>query len=86
MDEFDNAVRLAVYRHFLSHKKAPQAGDIAQALKSNFHRIQRAFENLAAEHILVIEPDTKELLMAMPFSAVPTNYTLKVGVDKWWAN
>ena len=86
MDEFDNAVRLAVYRHFLSHKNAPQTGDIARALISSHHRIQRAYENLAAEHVLVIEPDTKELLMAMPFSAVPTNYTVEVGVDKWWAN
>lgn len=86
MDEFDNNVRLAVYRHFLSEKRAPAASDIAELLKTEPRLIESAFERLAAEHVLVIDPATKELLMAMPFSAVPTDYTVRVGEDKWWAN
>ena len=86
MDEFDNSVRHAIYRHFISEKKAPAVRDIADVLNSNAERIRLAFESLAGEHVLVLDPETGKLLMAMPFSAVPTDFRVVVGENNWWAN
>ncbi len=86
MDEFDNKVRLAVYHYFVSENKAPGAREIAEALNSDTDSIRPTFERLANEHVFVLNQETRELLMAMPFSAVPTDYKVMIGENSWWAN
>ncbi len=86
MNNLDRDVRLAVYQHFISQGKAPANVDIAQAFNVNPEKIQRSFEKLAAEHILVLDTDSGDLRMAMPFSAVPTAYKVTIGKTRWWAN
>ena len=86
MDEFDNKVRLAVYHHFVSEKKAPGTQEIAEALNSDTESIRLAYERLADEHVFVLNQETRELLMAMPFSAVATDYKVVIGENSWWAN
>jgi hypothetical protein len=36
--------------------------------------------------MLVLQPDSGEVLMASPFSAVPTAYRVEAGEQGWWAN
>ena len=86
MDEFDRNVRLNVYRHFVSQNKAPVAHEIARDLNVASERIQQSFERLADEHVLVIDPETHRIRMAMPFSAVPTAYDVTIADKSWWAN
>jgi hypothetical protein len=86
MDEFDNKVRLAVYHYFVSENKAPDAREIAEAFNSDTDSIRLAFERLANEHVFVLNQKTRELLMAMPFSAVTTDYQVRIGENSWWAN
>jgi hypothetical protein len=82
----DNEVRLAVYRHFVDNGRAPSSADLAQSLQTGASEIRRSFERLSDAHILVLDPDTRELRMAMPFSAVPTGYRVMRGQESWWAN
>jgi hypothetical protein len=84
--EFDNAVRLNVYEHFVSHCRAPSAGAVAVALGAHPDHVREAFRRLAAAHVLVLQPDTAEIWMAMPFSAVPTPFRVTAGDAAWWAN
>ena len=81
----ENDVRLFVYRHFVSAQKAPSVEQTARALDVGLDQIQQAFQNLAEQHILVLKPDG-EIHMAMPFSAVETDYKVKAGESSWWAN
>ncbi|MEO7238488.1 MAG: organomercurial lyase, partial [Gemmatimonadales bacterium] len=40
----------------------------------------------AAAHVLVLDPATRGLWMAMPFSAVPTSFRVTTPSGEWWAN
>lgn len=83
---FENDVRLTVYRHFVSECRAPAISDVARALDAEPEKVRRAFHSLAEQHVLVLEAGSEELLMAMPFSAIPTTYRVRVGESSWWAN
>ena len=86
MNEFDLDVRLAVYRHFVSANRAPGAHELAKVLNSEVDLIYQSFARLADEHVLVIDPESLEIRMAMPFSATPTAYKVTVEQNTWWAN
>jgi hypothetical protein len=79
-------VRLFVYRHFVSECRAPTVLEVAEAFDADHGQIREAFEVLEQGHVLVLHPDTREVMMAMPFSAVPTTFTVTVGESSWWAN
>lgn len=70
--DLDSRVRLEVYRHFVRFGLAPTAGDLGDELGASPSAIADSFERLAAAHVLVLDPATRGLWMAMPFSAVPT--------------
>jgi hypothetical protein len=82
----ENDVRLAVYRHFVSAGRAPTIDEVADALVLDRDVVCEAFEALERGHVLVLQPDTREVWMAMPFSAVPTPFSVIVGKRRWWAN
>jgi len=86
MDEFDNKVRLAVYQYFVDEIKAPGAREIAEVFNIDTDTIRLAYERLANEHVFVLNQETRELLMAMPFSVVATDYQVMIGENSWWAN
>jgi hypothetical protein len=82
----DNAVRLFVYRRFVSACRAPTIGETAEAFDADRERMLEIFESLEQGHVLVLEPDTRQVRMAMPFSAVPTGFKVTSGASSWWAN
>jgi hypothetical protein len=84
--ELDRRVRLSVYRHFVRHSLAPTARDVGDELGTSPAAIADSFERLAAAHILVLDPATRALWMAMPFSAVPTAFRVRASGGEWWAN
>ena len=83
---FENEVRLAVYRHFVSHGRAPSIAEVASTLDASVHDVRRAFAFLAVQHVLVLQPDTDEVWMAMPFSAIETGFRVITEGSEWWAN
>lgn len=78
--------RLAVLHHFVGRGGAPAAAELAESLGCEQAEIRTAFRQLAEQRILVLEPGSGELLMAMPFSARPTPYEVRAGGRTWWAN
>lgn len=82
----ENDVRLFVYRHFVSECRAPTILEAAKSLGVGREQIDRAFNTLEKGHVLVLDPETGEIWMAMPFSAVPTACRVTVGESSWWAN
>jgi hypothetical protein len=83
MDERDIAVRNRTYALFVERGRAPSGDEVARASGVVVEDIQRAWERLHRDHALVLQPGRLELLMASPFSAVPTPYRVFCD-DRWW--
>lgn len=82
---FEKQVRLQVYTQFVTTGRAPTTGEVAQALSCSLPDVQTVFQKLAAAKALVLQK-SGELLMAEPFSAVPTPFFVEVGNQRWWGN
>ena len=74
----DAKVRRQVYEFFLKEGRAPAVRELAASLGSSTTDVRAAFERLAEEHKIVLQPDSRELLMAAPLSAVPTSFLVEV--------
>jgi hypothetical protein len=86
MNAFENDVRMTVYRHFVDNCHAPGIEEVADALGADNGQVLQAYENLAEEHVIVLQPDRRKLRMAMPFSAIETSFRVRIGDSAWFAN
>lgn len=84
-EEFDKKVRLHVYDQFIQQGRPPSVAQAAEALSSTRQQIESAYRRLADARALVLQGNG-EVLMAEPFSAVPTPFVVKVGRRSCWAN
>jgi len=82
----ENDVRLEVIDCFVAHQRPPTSAELARSLDASLQQIKAAMETLAEAHVLVLKPTSREVWMAMPFSAVPTDFRVLVGGKAWWAN
>lgn len=81
----DKQVRFQVYRHFLTTGRAPTRQEVANALALPLPDVQGAYQRLAEGKALVLQK-SGEVLMAEPFSAVPTAFVVEIGTRMWWGN
>jgi hypothetical protein len=73
----DNAVRLHIYHSFLANGAPPTAAETARALSMTEGDATAAYQRLADGRVIVLEPGTRDVLMAPPLSAVPTRYRVR---------
>ena len=85
-DDLDREVRLSIYRHFVRTGQAPSLAETSGDLGVDPTVIGASLERLYANHVLVMHPTTRQLWMAMPFSATPTEFRVTSGDRAWWAN
>src|SRR5215212_4258267 len=79
IEETDRAVRREVYDVTMREGVPPLAGRVAAALRVSVDDIHASLRRLADAHMLVLQRDTGEILMANPFSAVPTPFRVDAG-------
>jgi len=84
-ETFDKHVRLHIYNHFVQKGIAPTMVETAEALSRSLLEVQVAYQRLADGRALVLQ-GSDEILMAGPFSAVPTSFQVEVGNRSWWGN
>ncbi len=84
--DFASRVRLSVYRHMVDHACAPQVDELATMLEADADEVSAALDELHQMHMLVLSPGTSNIWMAMPFSAVPTRFTVQVGEEQYFGN
>lgn len=77
-DDIDRRVRCKVYDLTLQRGTPPLLQTVAVALELNQQTVANSFARLAAGHVLVLQPQSGEILMASPFSAVPTPFPVSV--------
>lgn len=82
----DREVRRHVYEVTIARGLAPSSEETAGALGVAHAQVRAAFERLADAHEVVLQRETRELLMLMPFSAVPTPFVVRVGALSYYAN
>lgn len=81
----DEAVRVAVYEHFVTTGRAPERGALAASLGVSDTALCASYSRLAEQRALVLDAHS-DIAMAIPFSATPTDVRV-VGPDvTWWAN
>lgn len=86
MPDLGLAVRQSIYDGFLSEGRSRPAAEIAGRLGIGEGRVRRELENLAQAHALVLQAESGEVLMANPFSAVPTAFSVTSQGRSWWGN
>ena len=83
--DFDARVRLAVLEGFLRGQR-PSVASVASVVAAPASDVSAAFERLAAGRAFVLAPGTHDLRMAAPFSAVQTDFRVRVGERSYYAN
>ena len=82
----DIGVRNETYRLFAERGHAPSADDVAATMGAPAREVRQAWTRLHDAHALVLNSEGSEILMANPFSAVPTPYRVRAGHRWWYAN
>lgn len=81
----DATIRHAIYRTF-AEGGIPLSAAISRQLHIPVEDVRSALERLHAQHAIVLDPRTRETAMALPFSSVPTPFTIAGGGRSWFAN
>jgi hypothetical protein len=84
-DRLDLEIRRHVYDQLLSGHVAPTIAATATALGVEPSEVSAGFERLAQARQLVLQETSREIMMAQPFSAVPTPFHVEAGGHRWWA-
>ena len=78
-------VRHTVYQSFAGGR-VPLSADVADTLHIPLDEVRLAYARLHDAHALVLDPHSREVRMALPFSAVPTPHRVIGGQRSWFAN
>ena len=83
---FDVDVRLAIQHAFIAGQPTPTVASVAAELGVPAVDVAAAFDRLAAGHVIVLVPGTRNLLMSAPFAGRPTDFVVTVGARTYYAN
>ena len=85
-DSVDWKVRSFVYAHIVEHELPPLAERTAAEFDVETGEARAAYERLHERHALFLDPQTRAVRMAFPFSAVPTPFRVHANGRFYWAN
>ena len=84
--DFDTTVKVAVYRMFADTGLPPALGSVAAQVGAPERDVREAYARIAANRLLVLEPDGQTIRMAPPFSGVPTQHRVRSDGVAYYAN
>ena len=70
-------LRALVYELTTTTGRIPLIADLTHVLGASVSTVRTLLRQLARDHVLVLQPGSDEILMAMPFSAVPTTFEVE---------
>jgi Alkylmercury lyase len=86
LERFALEVRRLVYDGAIHRCAIPTKSDLVAAAGASAKAVERALQALGDAHMLVLQRDSGEVLMANPFSAVPTPFVVSIGSRSWYGN
>ncbi len=85
-DDLDGAIRHRVYSALAASGRALSSAALASGLGVAPGSVRLSLERLHAAHALVLDADTREVRMALPFANAPTAFRVESGGRAWDAN
>lgn len=85
-EAFDTDVRLELYREFVRTAQAPSIDNLAEKMQAPADDVRAALERLAAAKAIVLQPESREILMANPLCAVPTPFRVRTQDQSYFAS
>ena len=82
-EAFDRDVRWQIFDSAMRNGTPASSADIARELRADIDDVRASFQRLADGRIVVLQRDSGEILMANPFSTVPTPFVVET--DTWSA-
>ncbi len=86
VEEQDARVRAGVYDITFSSGTPPSAQQLSEVLALPEPLVRESYERLASGKALVLQRDSREVLMANPFSAVPTPFAVRASGRLFFGN
>ena len=86
VSDHDLAVRAFVYQQFVQTAHPPSVAETAVQFNLPEAEARNCYRRLHEKHFFFLEPGTTSILMANPFSALPTKFRVQVGQIAYWAN
>ncbi len=83
MDDRDLELRNHTYRAFVELGRAPDPEEVAARAGSSGDGVIASWSRLHDEHALVLDPTRTRIVMANPFSAIPTPHRV-LAAGRWW--
>jgi len=71
---FDSELRLALYREFVQTGRAPSSVRLSEIMATTVDEIHASLERLAIAKTIVLQPESREIQIAAPLSAIPTPF------------
>jgi alkylmercury lyase-like protein len=84
--DLDTLLRHQIYSHTTRRGKPPTIPELSAATGEAFDRVRDSLARLAAGRIVVLQRESEEILMAPPFSAVPTPFLVETSRHTSYAN
>ena len=84
--DFDASVRKAIYESTLETGAPPTIGHLTDLVEASDADMRAALSRLASARFVVLQPQSGELLMVPPFSAVPTPFVVQTPRYRAFAN
>ena len=81
----DSALRLHIYDEIVRTGETPAVATLARLVSASLDDVHASLRRMHDAHMLMLQP-TGEILMANPFSAVPTPFVAEVGGRRWFGN
>lgn len=86
LTQFDLDVRRHVYDGAIEQREIPAIANLSHISGAPEAEVRESLRRLADAHMLVLQQDSGEVLMANPFSAVPTPFVVTTKAGSWYGN
>jgi hypothetical protein len=77
---------MVIYEITVTRGLPPTTDELVTTIAMSRSDIRESIERLAVGRALVLQPDTREILMAEPFSAAPTAFTVQTDDRVYFGN
>jgi hypothetical protein len=84
--DFATTTKLWIYQRVADSGRVPTTTEISAGLDRPAEEVRAACDSLAEKRLLVLATETREIVMAPPFSAVATPFVAEVGGRRYFAN
>jgi hypothetical protein len=85
-DDLDTRTKLVIYRSIANSAHIPTRAELAAHIGVVLSEIDAALSRLREKKLVFLARDSGEIVMAPPFSAVPTSFVVLAGGKPFYAN